>query len=99
MNWVHLFIKLAVVDKATVVRPAACTSQAWMRTMHSSAFSTSWWTDSVALYGSTTVSDTCMSSISAALGPAQPRRLHHVCMLWRSLKCNTLPSPWARAQH
>lgn len=26
--------------------------------MHSSAFSTSWWTDMVALYGSTTVSDT-----------------------------------------
>ena len=25
----------------------------------SSVFSTSWWTDSVALYGSTTVSDTC----------------------------------------
>merc|ERR1719191_2248152 len=28
------------------------------RHMHSSAFSTSWWTDKVALYGSTTVSDT-----------------------------------------
>ena len=28
------------------------------RTMHSSAFSTSWWTERVALYGSTTVSDT-----------------------------------------
>ena len=26
--------------------------------MHSSAFSTSWWTESVALYGSTTVSET-----------------------------------------
>merc|ERR1719174_3258820 len=28
------------------------------RHMHSSAFSTSWWTERVALYGSTTVSDT-----------------------------------------
>ncbi|KAM0021458.1 hypothetical protein Hdeb2414_s0024g00651211 [Helianthus debilis subsp. tardiflorus] len=28
------------------------------RTIHSSAFSTSWWTDNVALYGSTTVSET-----------------------------------------
>ncbi|PKI41205.1 hypothetical protein CRG98_038421 [Punica granatum] len=27
-------------------------------TMHSSAFSTSWWTERVALYGSTTVSET-----------------------------------------
>ena len=27
-------------------------------TMHSSAFSTNWWTDKVALYGSTTVSET-----------------------------------------
>ena len=28
------------------------------RTIHSSAFSTSWWTERVALYGSTTVSET-----------------------------------------
>ena len=40
------------------VRKQMSYSASLSKIMHSSAFSTSWWTDSVALYGSTTVSET-----------------------------------------
>merc|ERR1711937_435648 len=40
------------------VRKQMSYSASLSRHMHSSAFSTSWWTERVALYGSTTVSDT-----------------------------------------
>ncbi len=55
------------IDGGKISRPGSCTEYMVLiraaskeRTMHSSAFSTSWWTERVALYGSTTVSDTCI---------------------------------------
>jgi len=50
------------------VRKQMSYSASLSSTMHSSAFSTSWCTDSVALYGSTTVSDTCARA-AIAVGP------------------------------
>ena len=56
MRWLRS-PKVGVVSLS--VRKQMSYSASLSSTMHSSAFSTSWCTDSVALYGSTTVSDTC----------------------------------------
>ena len=60
--------KVGVVSLS--VRKQMSYSASLSSTMHSSAFSTSWCTDSVALYGSTTVSDTCARA--HALTPRHP---------------------------
>ncbi len=59
MRWLRS-PKVGVVSLS--VRKQMSYSASLSSTMHSSAFSTSWCTDSVALYGSTTVSDTCVGA-------------------------------------
>jgi len=53
-----LSINLQVGVASLRVRKQMSYKASLSKTMHSSAFSTSWWTERVALYGSTTVSDT-----------------------------------------